>query len=69
MIVAIVSTSVVWLAVFILFIYAKTRGYLRVDHSDDDPYLFLELSKPPEHIENEKLIILKVKKEDFIPRK
>lgn len=66
---AIISTSVVWLLVLVVFIFCKCKGYLRVDHSDEDPYLFLELNKPIEHLEKEKIVILKVKKEDFIPRK
>lgn len=48
----------------------KTIGNLRLDHSDpDSPYLFLELTDGLEAIYEENEVIVKVKIEDFIPRK
>lgn len=45
------------------------NGYLRVDRSDEKPYLFLELSSNIENLEKKKYIMLEVKKEDFLPHK
>ena len=49
----------------------KAIGFLRLDHSDpeDNPYLFLELSKDLPNFSNKKYVILKVKVQDFIPQK
>ena len=46
-------------------------GSLRIDRSDpsDNPYLFLEINNGIGDISNRKYIILRVKKEDFLPRK
>lgn len=46
-------------------------GSLRIDKSDpiENPYLFLEIDDSVEDISNRKYIILRVKREDFIPRK
>ena len=46
-------------------------GSLRIDKSDptENPYLFLEIDKGIGDISNRKYITLKVKREDFIPRK
>jgi hypothetical protein len=49
----------------------KSVGSLRVDTSDpeDGPYIFLELSKRIGDISSKKYVVLKVKLENFIPRK
>lgn len=55
-----------------LSIYIRMNaGVLRIDHSDpfDSPYMFLEISKNIEYITKKKYILLKVRAEDFIPRK
>ena len=46
-------------------------GSLRIDKSDptENPYLFLEIDEGVRDISNRKYIILRVKREDFIPRK
>lgn len=45
-------------------------GFLRIDKSDPDgPYLFLELKKSINEIVTQKTVLLKVKREDFIPHK
>lgn len=45
---------------------SPSDGYLRVDRSDGDPYLFLEVSKPVEELSNKKSVIFQVKNEDFL---
>lgn len=46
-----------------------TIGTLRVDHSDDDgPYLFLELHKPVDSLEQGQCVSFKVNIQDYIPR-
>lgn len=48
----------------------KTYGDLRLDNSDSDgPYLFLELHKDVAALEKLDYVTLKVKREDFLPRK
>ncbi len=44
-------------------------GVLRIDKSDptDSPYIFLEIKKDIGDIERKKCVVLKVKREDFIP--
>lgn len=44
-------------------------GTLRIDHSDpsDSPYMFLEIEKGIKDISRKKHVVLKVKREDFIP--
>jgi hypothetical protein len=44
-------------------------GNLRVDHSDDRPYLFLELNTGVDEIAKQKTVLLNVKVEDFVPHK
>lgn len=46
-------------------------GTLRIDKSDPDdkPYMFLELDKGIGDISSKKHVILKVKRENFIPHK
>lgn len=49
----------------------KPVGTLRVDQSDPDggPYLFLEISKDPTKLPNQKYITLKVNVENYISHK
>lgn len=46
-------------------------GNLRIDNSDpeDGPYMFLELEKGISDISSKKHVVLKVRREDFIPHK
>lgn len=50
---------------------AISVGSLRVDQSipEDEPYLFLELTKSVSTILKKKFVVLKVRAEDFIPHK
>lgn len=60
---------------FIFGVYAVYHrlkvGNLRVDQSDpfDEPYLFLELSKPVNYVMGRKVVVMDVKVEDYISRK
>lgn len=45
----------------------KPIGNLRVDHSDGQPYLFLELDTDVGQIMRKKSVSLRVKVEDFLP--
>lgn len=51
----------------ILLTRKKPIGNLRVDHSDDQPYLFLELDKDVGYIMRKKSVSLRVRVEDFLP--
>ena len=44
---------------------------LRIDHSipEDEPYMFLELTRNVRTILKKKFVVLKVRAEDFIPHK
>lgn len=44
----------------------KYIGSLRIDRSDEEPCLFLELSKGVKSFENRKYVLLKIHKKDFI---
>lgn len=59
------------LGLIISAIICKTRsvGTLRIDNSDptDAPYMFLEIKKGIGDISRKKSVVLKVKREDFIP--
>lgn len=65
--IGIIIGSVVTCLVFGAF----SVGSLRVDQSipEDDPYLFLELTKNVSTILKKKFVVLKVRAEDFIPHK
>ena len=56
------------MTVFLIFLAARSIGTLRVDQSDptEQPYLFLELDKPVESVINEKYVIFRVNKKNFI---
>lgn len=52
------------------FLHDKTIGSLRVDRSDEDgPLVFMEVDPRFRDFAEMDVIILKVKHEDFIPRK
>ena len=43
-------------------------GDLRIDRSDDRPYLFLEMSKNVEWLVKQKIVVLKVNPNSYITR-
>lgn len=49
----------------------RSVGVLRIDNSDptDGPYMFLELDKGVGDISRQKNILLRVKRENYIPHK
>ena len=53
---------------FLIYLTARSIGTLRVDQSDptEQPYLFLELDKPVESVINEKYVLFRVVKKNFI---
>ena len=53
---------------FLIYLAARSIGTLRVDQSDptEQPYLFLELDKPVESVINEKYVLFRVNKKNFI---
>ncbi len=52
------------------FLNANTIGSLRVDRSDEDgPLVFMEVDPSFKYFTEMDVVILKVKHEDFIPRK
>ena len=56
------------MAFFLICLAARSIGTLRVDQSDptEQPYLFLELDKPVENVINEKYVLFRVIKKNFI---
>nr|DAJ53954.1 MAG TPA: Protein of unknown function (DUF1514) [Caudoviricetes sp.] len=61
---------VIGLAISIVSFLLQSIGALRIDHSDEDgPYLFLELKKGVRDISNRKIVVLTVRREDFLPHK
>lgn len=51
-----------------LIIVNLSSGDLRVDRSDDQPHLFLELKDDISDILKKKFVVLKVVVKDFLPR-
>lgn len=52
------------------FLHDKTIGSLRVDRSDEDgPLVFMEVDPRFQDFAEMDVVVLKVKHEDFIPRK
>lgn len=51
----------------ILLTRKKPIGNLRIDRSDDQPYLFLELDKDVGYIMRKESVSLRVRVEDFLP--
>ena len=59
-----------WKKGVMYFLKSRTIGYLRVDHSDEDgPLCFMELEPNCGDFVQRDVVILKVKHEDFLPRK
>lgn len=59
------------IAISVLVFRAYFVGNLRIDNSDpvDGPYMFLELEKGIGDISSKKHVVLKVRRENFIPHK
>lgn len=70
-VIAVVIGIVVGSVLTILVMGSLSSGNLRIDQSipEEDPYLFLELTKSVSTILYKKFVILKVRAEDFIPHK
>ena len=53
---------------FLVYLIVRSVGTLRVDQSDlkEQPYIFLELDKPVESVINEKYVLFRVIKKNFI---
>lgn len=51
-----------------VFFHAKIIGSLRVDHSDptEPPYLFLEVKKNPNALDHGCIVVLRVRRENFV---
>lgn len=70
-IIAVIVGAVVGVLVTLLIFSTISAGNLRVDQSipEDDPYLFLELTKSVSTVLKKRFVVLKVRVEDFIPHK
>ena len=69
-VIGIIIGIVIGLAISIVSFFLRSIGALRIDHSDEDgPYLFLELKKGVRDISNRKMVVLMVRREDFLPHK
>ena len=70
-IIAIIVGAVIGIIVTLLIFSTVSAGNLRVDQSipEDDPYLFLELTKSVSTVLMKKFVVLRVRVEDFIPHK
>lgn len=57
------------IAISVLVYRAYFVGNLRIDNSDpiDGPYMFLELEKDVGRISSKKHVVLRVRRENFIP--
>lgn len=67
----IVIGIVIGLAISVAGLFFCSIGALRIDQSDptDKPYMFLEIKKGVDNITRRKFVVLKVRREDFIPHK
>lgn len=70
-VIAVIIGAIVGALITLLIFTSISSGNLRVDQSipEDDPYLFLELTKSVSTILKKKFVVLKVRAEDFIPHK
>ena len=70
-VIGIIVGIIIGAVVTCLIFSAFSVGSLRVDHSipEDEPYLFLELTRNVSTILKKKFVILRVRAEDFIPHK
>lgn len=70
-VIAVIVGAIIGVFVTLLIFSTISAGNLRVDRSipEDDPYLFLELTKSVSTVLEKKFVVLKVRVEDFIPHK
>lgn len=70
-VIAVIVGVIVGVLATLLIFSTISVGNLRVDRSipEDDPYLFLELTKSVSTVLKKKFVILRVRVEDFIPHK
>ena len=70
-VIAVIVGVIVGAAVTTLIVRAHLLGNLRIDHSspEDDPYMFLELTKSVSTVHRKKFVVLTVRAKDFIPHK
>lgn len=68
---AVIAGIIIGAIITVVIFSAISVGSLRVDQSipEDEPYLFLELTKSVSTILRKKFVVLKVRAEDFIPHK
>lgn len=68
---AVIAGIIIGAVITVVIFTAISVGSLRVDQSipEDEPYLFLELTKGVSTILRKKFVVLKVRAEDFIPHK
>lgn len=70
-VIAVIVGAIVGILITLFIFSAISAGNLRVDHSipEDEPYLFLELTKSVSTVLKKKFVVLRVRVEDFIPHK
>ena len=70
-VIAVIVGIVIGIVIAALSVRMHLSGNLRIDHSipEDDPYMFLELTKDVNTVLHKKFVVLKVRAEDFIPHK
>lgn len=68
---AVIAGIIIGAIITVVIFSAISVGSLRVDQSipEDEPYLFLELTKSVSTILRKKFVVLKVRVEDFISHK
>ena len=69
--IAVIIGVIIGAVVTAFIVRTHLSGNLRVDHSipEDDPLMFLELTKSVSTVVHKKFVVLKVRAEDFIPHK
>lgn len=70
-IIAVIVGAIAGMLITLLIFSTISAGNLRVDQSipEDNPYLFLELTKNVSTVLKKKFVVLRVRVEDFIPHK
>lgn len=70
-VIAVIIGTIVGALITLLIFTSISSGNLRVDQSipEDDPYLFLELTKSVSTVLKKRFVVLRVRVEDFIPHK
>lgn len=70
-VIAVIVGAIAGVIITLLIFSTISAGNLRLDQSisEDDPYLFLELTKSISAVFKKKFVVLRVRVEDFIPHK